>query len=273
MELLKMKKLMVLGALAAVSGCCTFCEPETPPNTLSEKEKAEGWQLLWDGKTGNGWIGLKSLKDTNRKGAPVFPEKGWSMSRGVLTVLPRKGISNGKWVDLPPEDAKLGGGGDIVTIKKYKDFEFTFDFKLTDAANSGVKYFFDENKNKGTCEEYQILDKNHPDWKKGFEGNRRVASLYDLIPSNADKYLNDMDEWNTGKIVSKGNKVEHWLNGEKVVEYVRGSKAFRDAVAESKYAKNGTDGQPWGELAEGRILLQDHSDSMVSFRNLKIREL
>lgn len=268
-----MKKLMILGALAAVSGCCTFCEPETPPNTLSEKEKAEGWQLLWDGKTGNGWIGLKSLKDTARTGAPVFPEKGWSMSRGVLTVLPRKGISNGKWIDLPPEDAKLGGGGDIVTIKKYRDFEFKFDFKLTDAANSGVKYFYDETKNKGTCEEYQILHENHPDWKKGFEGNRRVASLYDLIPSNADRYLNDIDEWNTGKIVSKGNKVEHWLNGKKVVEYVRGSKAFRDAVAESKYAKNGTDGQPWGELAEGRILLQDHSDSMVSFRNLKIREL
>ena len=106
-----------------------------------------------------------------------------------------------------------------------------------------------------------------------FEGNRRVAALYDLIPSNADKYLNDMDEWNTGKIVSKGNKVEHWLNGKKVVEYVRGSKEFRAAVAESKYAKNGTDGQPWGELPEGRILLQDHSDSTVSFRNLKIREL
>ena len=135
------------------------------------------------------------------------------------------------------------------------------------------KYFYDENKNKGTCEEYQILHENHPDWKKGFEGNRRVASLYDLIPANADKYLNDMDEWNTGKIVSKGNKVEHWLNGEKVVEYVRGSKEFRAAVAESKYAKNGTDGQPWGELPEGRILLQDHSDSTVSYRNLKIREL
>ena len=268
-----MNRLMILGALAAVSGCCTFCEPETPPNILSEKEKAEGWKLLWDGKTGDGWIGLKSLKDANRKGDPVFPEKGWSMSRGVLTVLPRSCIVNGKWMPLPPEDAKLGGGGDIVTIKKYKDFEFSFDFKLTDAANSGVKYFYDETKNKGTCEEYQILHENHPDSKKGFEGNRRVASLYDLIPANADKYLNGLDEWNTGKVVSKGNKVEHWLNGEKVVEYVRGSKEFRDAVAESKYKNNGTDGQPWGELPEGRILLQDHSDSTVSYRNLKIREL
>ena len=89
-----MNRLMILGALAAVSGCCTFCEPETPPNTLSEKEKAEGWKLLWDGKTGEGWIGVKSLKDAKRKGDPVFPEKGWSMSRGVLTVLPRSCIAS-----------------------------------------------------------------------------------------------------------------------------------------------------------------------------------
>lgn len=266
-----MVKLMMVAALAAISGCCTV-EPDTSPNTLSAKEKAEGWKLLWDGKTGDGWIGLKSLKDKNRTGSPVFPEKGWMMSRGVLTVLPRTCIVNGKWMPLPPEDAKLGGGGDIVTVKKYRDFEFSFDFKLTDAANSGVKYFYDENRNMGTCEEYQILHKNHPDWKKGFEGNRRVASLYDLIPSGADRYLNGLDEWNTGKVVSRGNKVEHWLNGRKVVEYMRGSKEFRDAVAESKYAKNGTDGQPWGELVEGRILLQDHTDSTVSFRNLKIRE-
>lgn len=261
-----MNKLMALGIVAVVSGCCTFSKPETPPNTLSEKEKAEGWQLLWDGKTSDGWVGVKT-KFTK------FPEKGWSMSRGVLTVLPVRGITNGKWVDLPPEDAKLGGGGDIVTVKKYRDFEFSFDFKLTDAANSGIKYFYDETKNKATCEEYQILEENHPDWKKGYEGNRRVASLYDLIPANADKYLNDIDEWNTGKILSKGNHVEHWLNGKKVLEYERGSKEFRDAVAESKYAKNGTDGNKWGELVEGRILIQDHHDSTVSFRNLKIREL
>ena len=103
-----MNKLMIFGALAAVAGCCTFCEPEQEPNTLSEKEKAEGWQLLWDGKTSAGWVGVKSK-------CTVFPDHGWRMRKGVLTVLPRKGISNGKWIDLPPEDEKLGGGGNSTT--------------------------------------------------------------------------------------------------------------------------------------------------------------
>lgn len=261
-----MNKIVVIGALAAVAGCCTFCEPEQAPNTLSEKEKAEGWQLLWDGKTSAGWVGVKTK-------CKEFPDHGWQMRKGVLTVLPRKGISNGKWIDLPPEDEKLGGGGDICTVKKFKDFMFKFDFRLTDSANSGVKYFYDETKNRGTCEEYQILDKGHPDWNKGEDGNRRVASLYDLIPANAERICNGIGEWNTGMIVSKGSHVEHWLNGKKVLEYERGSEAFRKAVAESKYATWGTDGNKWGEIPEGRILLQDHSDSTVSFRNLKIKEL
>ena len=186
-----MNKLMIFGALAAVAGCCTFCEPEQEPNTLSEKEKAEGWQLLWDGKTSAGWVGVKSK-------CTAFPDHGWTMKKGVLTVLPRKGISNGKWIELPPEDEKLGGGGDICTEKKFRDFMFKFDFRLTDSANSGVKYFYDQDKNKGTCEEYQILDKGHPDWEKGEDGNRRVASLYDLIPANAEKVCNGIGEWNTG---------------------------------------------------------------------------
>ena len=261
-----MNRLIAIGALAAVAGCCTFCEPEQEPNTLSEKEQAEGWQLLWDGKTSAGWVGVKSK-------CTVFPDHGWQMSRGVLTVLPCRGITNGKWVKLPPEDEKLGGGGDICTVKMYKDFMFKFDFRLTDSANSGVKYFYDQTKNKGTCEEYQILEKGHPDWNKGEDGNRRVASLYDLIPANAERVCNGIGEWNTGMIVSKGTHVEHWLNGKKVLEYERGSEAFRKAVAESKYATWGTDGNKWGELTEGRILLQDHSDSTVSFRNLKIKEL
>ena len=237
-------------------------------NTLTAAEKAEGFELLFDGKNlpADKWVGDKEK-------FKCFPTKGWYVKDGCLTMRPMSCIVDGKWSALPPEDQKLGGGGNIVTKKMYRDFIFKFDFRLTEAANSGVKYFYVEGKNKTSCEEYQILHENHPDSKKGFEGNRRVASLYDLIPANADKYLNGLDEWNTGKIVSKGNKVEHWLNGKKVVEYVRGSKEFRDAVAESKYKNNGTDGQPWGELPEGRILLQDHSDSTVSYRNLKIREL
>ena len=239
-------------------------------NTLSADEQAAGWELLWDGRTSAGWV---SAKDTS-----AFPAKGWVMKDGTLTMRPVKGISpDREWFPLPPEDQKLGGGGDIVTVRKFRDFEFTFDFRLTRAANSGVKYFFDETQNGGSCEEYQILENVHPDSDKGADGNRRSASLYDIVPAHADEHLKGVGRWNTGKVVARGAHVEHWLNGVKVLEYERGSQAFRDAVAKSKYAKWGkaADGkpQPWGEVAEGRILLQDHSDSTVSFCNLKIRKL
>ena len=242
-------------------------------NTLTADEKAAGFELLFDGKTPPAatFVGAKG-------GCKAFPAKGWVVREpNVLTVLPVRGIQNGKWIDLPPEDAKLGGGGDIVTKRMYRDFHFKFDFRLTEAANSGIKYYYDEKQNGGSCEEYQIMDKEHPDQHHGHNGDHRVASLYDIIPANADELVKGPGQWNHGEIIAKGNLIQHWLNGKKVVEYVRGGEAFRKGVANSKYAKWGKDKsgkpQPWGEVAEGRILLQDHSDSTVSFCNLKIREL
>ena len=239
-------------------------------NTLTDAEKADGWTLLWDGKTSDGWVSAKDVS--------AFPAKGWVMKDGTLTMRPVKGISpDRQWFPLPPEDQKLGGGGDIVTVKKYRDFAFSFDFRLTKGANSGVKYFVDETQNGGSAEEYQILENFHPDSDKGADGNRKSASLYDIIPAHADKVLKGIGQWNTGLIVAKGAHVEHWLNGVKVLDYERGSDAFRAAVKASKYADWGktADGRPqaWGEVPEGRILLQDHSDSTVSFCNLKIKEL
>ncbi len=239
-------------------------------NTLTDAEKAEGWSLVWDGKTFDGWLSVKG----GFKGPPA---KGWFIKDGTLTMRPMSGIANGKWFPLPPEDQKLGGGGDIVTAKKYRDFAFKFDFRLTENANSGVKYFYDEKLNKGTCEEYQILENGHPDSDKGKGGNRKSASLYDIIPANADSILKGPGQWNTGMVVAKGAHVEHWLNGQKVLEYDRGTPAFKSAVKASKYATwgVGADGKPqdWGEVPEGRLLLQDHSDSTVSFCNLKVKEL
>lgn len=239
-------------------------------NTLSDAEKADGWKLLWDGKTLNGWVGVKN--DFNSP-----PSKGWVIKDGTLTMRPVNGITpDGNWFPLPPEDQKLGGGGDIVTVGKYRNFAFRFNFRLTKYANSGVKYFYDEKQNNGTCEEYQILENGHPDSSKGKGGNRKSASLYDIFAANADEILKSPGEWNSAMIVSRGSKVEHWLNGVKVLEYDRASKAFKDGVKASKYATWGVsaDGKPqaWGEIAEGRILLQDHSDSTVSFCNLKIKE-
>ena len=242
-------------------------------NALTPQEKTEGWELLFDGKNlpKDKFVGEKE-SFTN------FPAKGWYVEDGALFMKPVSGIADGKWFPLPPEDARLGGGGSIVTLKKYRDFCFKFDFRLTEAANSGVKYYYDETVNKrGTCEEYQILDPEHPDSTKGKDGNRRVASLYDLIPARAEKVVKPTGQWNSGMIVAKGNHVEHWLNGVKVLEYERGSAAFRAAVAASKYADWGNDRdgkpQPWGEVPVGRIHLQDHSDSTAYFCNLKIKEL
>ena len=239
-------------------------------NTLTELEKSEGWELLWDGRTFNGWLAVKG-------GCKEPPQKGWIIKDGSLTMFPVNTVIDGKWSPLPPEEQKLGGGGDIATDKKFREFVFKFDFRLTKNATSGVKYFYDETLNHGTSEEFQIIDCGHPDFNKGKDGNRRSAALYDILPAHADRFLKDVGEWNTGMIVAKGAHVEHWLNGEKVLEYERGSDAFKAAVKASKYASWGVDAtgkpQDWGEIPEGRILLEDHTDSMVSFRNLKIKKL
>ena len=254
----------MMAALLAFAGVAA------EPNTLTDAEKAAGWKLLWDGKTLDGWVGEKG-------GCKVPPTKGWKIENGVLTVLPTSCIKNGKWQKLPKEVAALGGGGDLVTKESFKDFELLVDFRLTPSANSGIKYFYDNKRFGGTCEEYQILDPGHPDSRHGKNGNRRVASLYDMIPANADDIVKPAGEWNTAKIVAKGNHVEHWLNGKKVLSYERGSEEFRKIVAASKYKSNERNEKKnpghWGENPEGRIKLQDHTDSTVSFRNIKVRKL
>jgi hypothetical protein len=179
---------------------------------------------------------------------------------GVLTVL--------------PSDGREGGvGGDIITVAKYSDFELKADFRITPGCNSGIKIFVDPELNKGPGSsiglEYQILDDAlHPDAKLGRDGNRTMGSLYDLYPPARDKHMNPMGEWNSARIISSGPHVEHWLNGQKILEYTRFTPEFRQRVKESKF-------KVWpnfGELHEGYILLQDHG-SEVSFRNIKIRVL
>ncbi|MFO8001023.1 MAG: DUF1080 domain-containing protein [Marinilabilia sp.] len=229
-------------------------------NQLTESEKADGWKLLWDGKTTDGWRGAK-LDD--------FPEKGWSINDGILRVH-----------DSGGEEA--AHGGDIVTEKKYENFIMEVDFSLTKGANSGIKYFVDTELNEGEgssigCE-FQILDdEHHPDAKQGVEGNRTLASLYDLITANGlefnpnlptKKYVNGYDHWNRARIVVDGKDVQHYLNGIKVVEYKRDTQMWRALVAYSKYS----DWPDFGENKRGHLLLQDHGDK-VEFKNIKIKEL
>jgi len=222
-------------------------QSNNPDNQLTKKEKKEGWKMLFDGKTSTGWMNAKTGK---------FPVNGWLVADGELRVS--------------PETKKDGGGGDIVTAEKYKNFELSIDFKYTKGANSGIKYFVDTEKNDGSLAgigcEYQVLDdRNHPDAKAGRAGNRTLAGLYDLIPPKNVKD-NGTDSWNTATIKVSGNKVQHWLNGQMTVEYERGNQAWKDLVATSKFKKS----PGFGEVSEGRILLQDHGN-IVSFKNIKIR--
>jgi hypothetical protein len=226
-------------------------------NELTQWEMDNGFRLLWDGKTASGWRGAK---------LDHFPENGWVMEDGILTVLATNG-------------GEATGPGDIVTTKLYSDFELELEFKITEGANSGIKYYVDPALNKGQgsaigCE-FQILDdQNHPDAKMGIQGNRTVSSLYDLITAEnlsvpgRGKQFKGVGNWNKARIVAKDGKVEHWLNNEKVVEYDRFSQMFRALVAYSKYKK----WDNFGQWKEGNILLQDHGDE-VSFRSIKIREL
>lgn len=222
------------------------------PNHLTNYERQNGWKLLFDGKSSDGWRG--AYKKT-------FPDKDWKVNNGTITVYESEGKEGGE-------------GGDIVTTGEYKSFDLSFEFKLTPGANSGVKYFVtlaENNTGSAIGLEYQVLDDSlHPDAKLGRNGDRTLASLYDLIPSNKPKsVIRPIGKWNTGRIVAyPDNHVEHYLNGIKVLEYVRGSKEFKDLVAISKF-------KVWnnfGEAPEGHILLQDHGNT-VSYRSIKIKNL
>jgi hypothetical protein len=220
-------------------------------NKLTNKEKKEGWQLLFDGSSMSKWKSANS---------DSFPSKAWVIENGVLFISENSGRQS---------------GGDIITKEQFDDFDFMFDFKLTEGANSGIKYsvhiFNPPIPGLGAAlgPEYQILDnEKHPDAKAGRNGNRKLGSLYDILPSSTGSALRPIGEWNTGRIVSKGNHVEHWLNGTKVLEYDKTSDAYKEAFALSKFKEV----KGYGESAKGYMLLQDHGNK-VFFKNIKIRKL
>jgi hypothetical protein len=219
------------------------------PNTLTPAETAAGWKLLFDGKTTNGWRGYH---------ATTFPAQGWAVEDGAI-----KRVGKGE---------KPGTGGDIITTGEYGNFELALDWKLSPGGNSGIKYLITESadgtSHAGVGYEMQILDDDrHPDAKLGVNGNRTAGSLYDLIAPSTHA-ARPIGEWNQARLVVRGRHVEHWLNGQRVVQFEIGSPEMKALIAKSKYK----DIKGFGDATSGHILLQDHGDE-VSFRNIKIRQL
>ncbi len=239
------------------------------PNTLSAQEEAQGWTLLFDGETTDGWRGA---------GRESFPERGWKVENGVLIVEASGG-------------AEAAYGGDIVTEEEYTLFDFSMDFMLSEGANSGIKYFITESYGSDASAiglEFQLLDdERHLDAARGTAGNRTLGALYDLIPPADGKTVRGPGNWNRARITVSGvhvhehvmgsrmqqhtfagSHVTHWLNDRIAVEYERGNQAFDALVARSKYAV----WEGFGHWQSGHILLQDHGDE-VHFRSIKVRRL
>ncbi len=232
---------LLLAALALALAPGARAEDKAAPNTLTEKEKAGGWKLLFDGTTTHGWHAYKG------KG---IPDK-WKAVDGALVISPK----NGK------------NGGDIVTDDEYANFELAFDWKVTPGANSGVMYRIAETEDAPyfTGPEYQVLDNTrHPDGKLK---ETSAASCYALYAPTKD-VTKPVGAWNRSRIVVRGDRVEHWLNGEKVVSYEFGSADWNERVAKSKFR----DWKKFGTLKKGHIDFQDHGDE-VHYRNIKIKTL
>jgi hypothetical protein len=209
-------------------------------NELSAAEKSAGWQLLFDGQT------FANLRAYRKEGPPTV---GWEIVDGMLKTIPKV------------------KGQELITEKKFTDFEFSWDWRVAPGGNNGLKYCVTEERPSAPGYEYQMLDdKKHPDAQHG--PIRQTASFYCVLPPAADKAYHEGGEWNTSRIVIKGNHVEHWLNGKLALAYDLGSEAVKAGVAASKFSKE----PGFGEKITGHIMLTYHQDECW-YKNVKVREL
>ncbi len=222
--------LTVVAILAAVlfTSACRTTETEA------------GWTSLFNGRDLDGWRGY-TLK------AP--PEAGWKVEDGIL-----KSVAGVK-------------GKELITIGTYDDFELSWEWRVEPGGNNGIKYFVTEQRTKAPGPEYQMIDdEKHPDGQKG--GTHQTAAFYDVLPPAADKPVKPGGEWNASRIVTKGDRVEHWLNGAKVLEFDLTSDEVKAGLAASKFKQHAD----FGTKIKGHIMLTYHQDECW-FRNIKIREL
>jgi hypothetical protein len=209
-------------------------------NSLTPEEKAAGWQLLFNGASFDGWRGYRM---------PGMPEAGWEIRDGLLKTVPKV------------------RGRELITVRKFGDFEFSWEWKIAPAGNNGIKYFVTEERPSAPGHEYQMIDdEKNEDGKVGPQ--RTTASFYDVLPPAADKPTRPAGEWNQSRVLVLGNHVEHWLNGRKVLEYELGSEQVKAGLAKSKFRTF----PDFGTRIQGHIMLTYHNDECW-FRNLKIREL
>jgi hypothetical protein len=233
-----MRNLFSLGAgLIFLWNCCAVCGAD---NELSPQEKAAGWKLLFDGRTTKGWHSFKKT---------TFPSQGWVVEQGCLKHLDK------------------GGGGDLLSDETFEEFELTWEWKIAPKANSGVKYFVSEKRSSALGHEFQMIDDYQGRDGKPVLNKNCTGSFYDVLPPVKNN-TKPAGEWNQSRIVVKGNQVEHWLNGEKVLSYELGSEALQAALSKSKFRAVAD----FGKRIKGSILLQDHGGE-VWFRNIKIRDL
>jgi hypothetical protein len=230
-----------LSFLASIVVAVTLCSCTTPqsgekagPNQLSAREKRQGWKLLFDGKSLAGWRSY---------GKPNSPNHGWEVKDGMLNC-----IANAH-------------GGDIVSTEQFTDFDLQWDWMIPPKANNGIKYLVSEKRPKAPGHEYQMID----DAIVADSPRQSTASFYDVLAPDPSKPLNPPGQWNHSRVLVKGNRVEHWLNGRKVLEYELGSAEIKKAIAKSKF-KNFPD---FADKITGPILLTEHHDA-ASFKNIKI---
>ncbi len=232
--------LLTLASLPTPAPASPQPQPQPQPNTLSPSEIADGWRLLFDGSSTQGW---RAFKGTS------FPAKGWTVRDGCLGHLAK------------------AGGGDIVTTETFSNYDFSFEWRIDPGGNSGVKYFIDESRNGAIGHEYQLL--GPVTLAEALRNPKHAtASFYDVLPPATNALPKIPGAWNTSRIVVRGSQVEHWLNGQRVLDYHLPSSAVRQGIASSKFK----DVPAFGTAFPHPILLQDHGGE-IWFRNLKIRPL
>jgi hypothetical protein len=227
-------------------------------NFLTPDEVDQGWELLFDGKTLDGWRGL---------GRDDVPKEHWTIEDGTIRKL-----NSGLVASLP--DGQPVEGGDLMTIRAFDNYELYFEWKLTKAGNTGLKYNVSEDISKAIDSpyaaigfEYQLLDDKDTTYLGKLKPSQYTGCLYDMIaPEGA--VVRPLGEYNSSKILVDGNNVEHWLNGKKVVQFEFGSQRLDSLFKQSKYK----DIPNFHQKRKGHIVLQNHKDD-AWFRNIKIREI